>query len=135
MGTITTKTYIRGTFWRHFWADTPQSSLKQDADGIYTELSGAPLDPRDLPDTVKVVITETSREPICPAGYYEDFATANAVTDVIGVRFVGTCYRLVVSAPTRRDAMELYNSIKTGVMTPSMPFPAYEVDQTPALEA
>lgn len=137
MGTVTTKTYLKRTFGRALaieLADGP-SGYHSDSDGLYIMQDGAPLDTREYKHTLKVVVIETALEPICPAGYYDDYAMTNAMTDTVIDDDGVTWYRLVVSAATRRDALDFYTSIKGGETEPSMPFPAYQVDTTPALEA
>lgn len=137
MGTITTKTYLRRTFLRNLaieLADGP-SGYHSDSDGLYVLQEGAPLYTGEYRHTIKVVVIETALEPICPAGYYEDYATTNAMTDTVIDDDGVTWYRLMVNATTRRDALDFYTSIKSGETTPTRPFPAYQVNTTPALEA
>lgn len=136
-GTITTKTYVRHTLLRGLaieMADGP-SGYQRDNDGLYILQDGAPLDTRDYKHTIKVVVIETSRQPICDAGYYTNYATTNAITDAVIDNNGVTWYRLMVSASTRRDALEFYNSIKSGETTPDRRFPEYRVDSVSTPEA
>lgn len=136
-GTITTKTYLRRTLMRSLameMADGP-SGFHSDNDGLYILQDGAPLDTRDYKHTDKVVIIETARQPICDAGYYTDYAMTNAITDAVIDNDGVTWYRLMVSAPTRRDALEFYNSIKSGETTPDKRFPEYRADPVSTPEA
>jgi hypothetical protein len=138
MGTITTKTYLKDTIGRRMAIEMSdgKSIFGRDADGIYTLQEGAPLDPRDAKDTIKVVITETWEHQICSDGYYEDYAGATAVTDSVLSKDNVRLYRLIVSAPKRKDAMSLFNDIRSGVAQPAMPYIVHVTEATaPALEA
>lgn len=138
MGTVVTKTYLKRSFLLALaiaLADSP-SGYHTDAEGTYLLQDGAPLDTSyDYKRTFKVVIVETSRTPICPAGHYDNYAMTSAMTDTVTDSDGVVSYRLIVSAPTRRDAMEFYASIKSGETEPSRPFPAFKANYTRELEA